>query len=582
MHVLGLEAAMRWVLGLILAFPFCAQAAAADAARPNILIVLVDDAGLGDYSCEGQPFFKSPNIDRLHDRSIRFADFHVTPMCTPTRGQLLTGLDAVRNGATSVTGGRSFIREGIPTLPQMLAAGGYRTGIFGKWHLGDNYPNRPMDRGFQTALWLKGWGFTSAPMFSNSLIDGWCWRGDKRENFKGYITDICFNEAMAWMRTQNESKQPFFCYLPLNAAHAPWEVPEKYAKPYMEKANKAAPYFGMLANIDENMGKLEKFLDESHLRDNTILIFMNDNGGTGGVRFFNAGLRGHKTEYIDGGHRSPCYITWPAGKLRPAGEIADVAQIQDLAPTLLDFAGIQLPNGYSADGANLAPLLRGRIDALPERTLVVQYSRAKLEKWECCVIRGKWRLVEGKELYDIVADRAQKNDLAKQNPEMVKSLRDYYEKWWGALGDKVNEFVPIGVGSEKQPHVSLSSSDWQDVYCDNAGHIRNAVGGPRGGPWNINVMKAGDYDITLRRWPEELNLPLSAPEPKGGKALPIAAASLTVAGQTLSAKAADPQATTITIRATLPAGRTQLHGWFQDAQGKDLCGAFYADVTPAK
>lgn len=573
---------MRWVLGLIAVLVLVGGNAFAADAKPNILIVLVDDAGLGDFSCEGHPFLKTPNVDRLHARSIRFTDFHVAPMCTPTRGQLMTGLDAVRNGATSVTGGRSFIRDGIPTLPKMLAAGGYRTGSFGKWHLGDNYPNRPIDRGFQTAYWLKGWGFTSAPEFSNAMIDGTYIRGTQREPFKGYITDVCFDEAMKWMREQQSAKQPFFCYVPLNAVHAPWQVPQKYVTPFVEKAKNAATYFGMLADVDENMGRLEKFLDETRLRDNTIVIFMSDNGGTGGVKFYNAGLRGHKTEYYDGGHRVPCYISWPAGNLRAPGDLKDPAQIQDLLPTLLDFAGVQQPNGYSSDGADLAPLLRGKIDALPERTLVVQYSRAKLEKWECCVIRDRWRLVNGTELYDIVADRAQKNDLAKQQPEVLKSLRDYYEKWWANLGDKVNEFVTISVGSESQPHVMLSSSDWQDVYCDNAGHIRNAVGGPRGGPWNIKVEKEGDYDIALRRWPVELNLPLNAPEAKGGKALPIASATITVAGQTVAAKSENPQATAITKRIHLPAGRTQLHAWFQDAQGKDVCGAYYAEVTPAK
>src|SRR4051812_9157684 len=142
------------------------------APRPNILIVLVDDAGYGDFSCHGHPWLKTPNIDRLHDESVRFTDFHVAPMCTPTRGQLLTGMDALRNAAASVTAGRAFLRPGISTLPQQLAKAGYDTGIFGKWHLGDSYPHRPMEKGFQTAVWIKGWGFTSAPEFNNTLMDG--------------------------------------------------------------------------------------------------------------------------------------------------------------------------------------------------------------------------------------------------------------------------------------------------------------------------------------------------------------------------------------------------------------------------
>jgi arylsulfatase len=558
------------------------SSALAAESKPNILIVLVDDAGLGDFGCEGHPFLKTPNIDRLHGQSVRLTDFHVAPMCTPTRGQLMTGLDAVRNGATSVTGGRSFIRQGIPTLPQMLAAGGYHTGIFGKWHLGDNYPNRPMDRGFQTALWLKGWGFTSAPMFSNSLIDGWCWRGEKEEPFKGYITDVCFDEAMSWMKRQNEAKQPFFCYLPLNAAHAPHQVPEKYSKPFIQQAKGAAGFFGMLANIDENMGRLEEFLGKSGLRDNTIVVFMTDNGGTAGVRFWNSSMRGHKTEFYEGGHRVPCYIRWPAGNLRKPDDFNDPTQIQDLVPTLLDFAGVKPPADCRCDGVSLVEPLRSPAAHVTPRAFVVQYSRAKLEKWECCVVYNSWRLVNGTELYDVSTDRSQSRNVAKEQPEIVAMLRAHYEKWWDALGPKVNEFVPTSIGAAAQPHVMLSSSDWQDVYCDNAGHIRNAIGGPRGGPWNVNVEKAGTYEITLRRWPAELKLPLSAPEPNGGKAMPIAGATLSIAGQTVSGKTGEGSAESITFNITLPGGPTQLQAWFQDAQGKDLCGAYYADVTLAK
>src|SRR5436190_14556057 len=194
---------------------------AVDPTKPNVLIVLVDDAGYGDFGCHGHPFLKTPNIDRLHDESVRFTDFHVSPMCTPTRGQLMTGMDALRNGAASVTAGRAFIRPGITTLPEQLTKAGYGTGIFGKWHLGDSYPHRPMDKGFQAAVWLKGWGFSSAPEFTNTHFDGRCYRGAAEARFKGYITDFSFAEATTWMGERAAKKEPFLCYLPLHAAHAP-------------------------------------------------------------------------------------------------------------------------------------------------------------------------------------------------------------------------------------------------------------------------------------------------------------------------------------------------------------------------
>lgn len=200
---------MKSLLALLLAFVTTASAAQ----KPDVLIVLVDDAGMGDFGCLGHPFLKTPHIDRLHSESVRLTDFHVTPMCSPTRGQLLTGVHGLRTGVTSVTAERTFLRPEFPTMPQMFAAAGYRTGLFGKWHLGDSHPHRPMDKGFDTAVWTRGWGFTSAPEFSNTLLDGRILRGDREEKFPGYITDFCFDEAMKWMRGRQVEAKPFFCFL---------------------------------------------------------------------------------------------------------------------------------------------------------------------------------------------------------------------------------------------------------------------------------------------------------------------------------------------------------------------------------
>ncbi len=555
---------------------WCASALGAGA-KPNVLIVLVDDAGYGDFSCHGNPVLKTPNIDKLHGESVRFTDFHVSPMCTPTRGQLMTGSDALRNAASSVTAGRSFIRPEIPTLPEMLRAGGYRTGIFGKWHLGDSYPHRPMDRGFGTAVWLRGWGFTSAPEFANTLFDGECYRGDVRGKFSGYITDFCFDEAMKWMRERKNAREPFFCYLPLNAAHGPCIVAEKYSAPFGPKM--PAKFFGMIANIDENMGRLDAFLRQSGLRDDTIVIFATDNGGTAGVRVFNAGLRGHKTEYYDGGHRVPCFVRWPAGGLRPAGDIDTPTEVQDLAPTLLDFCGVETPKSAHFDGADLADVMRGRAK-LPDRMFVVQFGQAPgqvvpPEKWRSCVVWNQWRLVHGTELYDVRADRAQTHDLAAAKPEVVEKMRAHYEKWWAGIEPKLNDFIPLALGAGEQNPVELSSSDWQDTYADNAGHIRDGAGGPQGGPWNVEVRTAGEYEIAVSRWPFALNRSLTTADPEGGKAFPIAGGKLTIAGQQLTAKA-QPGSDRLVFQAKLPAGRTQLHAWFQDEAGRDLCGAYYA------
>lgn len=556
---------------------FLAPGSNAVAKKPNIIILLTDDQGYGDLSCLGNPVLKTPYMDRLHAESVRLTDFHVAPMCSPTRGQLLTGMDALRNGATSVTAGRCYLRPGIPTLPEILRAAGYRTGLFGKWHLGDNYPHRPMDRGFEESNYVLGWGFTSAPEFSNTLFDGRCWRNGIESRFTGYCTDYWFNEAMKWMKERKEKNELFFLYLPTTAPHFPHIVADKYSDPYKGKG--PAKFFGMIANIDENMGRLEEFLKQTGLRDNTILIFMGDNGGTDGIRLYNAGMRGGKTQLYDGGHRVHCFIRWSAGKIRGPRDISTPTQAQDILPTLLDLCNIPKPAKARFDGVSLAGLLQGTQTKLPDRMLVVQYGQ-DLRKGNACVIWNKWRLVRDRELYDIVADPGQRKDVAANHPDVVKAMREHYGRWWEEVSPKINDMVTTSIGSEKQNPVQLSSTDWEwpGTWADNAYWVREAVGGPRGGAWNVLVERDGVYEIALRRWPAELDLPLNAREAGGGKALPIAAARLQVAGLDLAAQTA-PTDKAAVFRVHLPKGKTKLHGWFKDADGRDLCGAYYARVT---
>ncbi len=564
---------------------------AAEVQRPNVLIVMSDDQGLGDFSFTGNPVLKTPALDAFARESVRLTDFHVAPMCSPTRGQLMTGLAALRNGATSVTAGRTFLRPGLPTLPEVFAAGGYRTGIFGKWHLGDVYPHRPVDKGFHESLYHLGWGqLHSTPEFDWPLIDGRAFRNGVEQRYQGHCTDVWFDVAMAWMKQQQAAGQPFFCYLPTNAPHAPHIDLEQYIAPY-RKDGLPAGFFGMIAHIDARFGDLDKFLKETGLRDDTIVIFSTDNGGTAGVKTFNAGLRAGKTTYYDGGHRVPCWIRWPNGKLGPARDIDVPTQNTDLLPTLCDFCGVKPPERPAADlpyaGISLAKLLQSGA-ALPERTLVVQYGQTP-KKDEACVIRGPWRLVKGTELYDVAADRAQTHDRASERPEIVTRLKTDYDTWWAGVEPLVNQFVPQSIGSAKQPVVELTSGDWEGIYADNVGFVREAVGGPTGGHWHIRVERAGTYEFTLRRWPAQTEAALGAkygPSEKSPTNKPnvkvvgfptIAAAHLELSGvhETIEC---DPQSTAATLNITLPAGVTTMKAWFADAQGKDLCGAFFVTV----
>jgi len=356
------------------------QVMAEETATPNVIVVITDDQGYGDLACNGNPVLRTPNLDRLHSESLRLVDFHVAPMCTPTRGQLLSGRDCLANGAMNVSSGRTFLRRELPTLADILAASGYRCGQFGKWHLGDNYPYRPQDRGFHEALFYPSSHIGSAADYwNNHYFDDTYQHNGRREKFTGYTTDVFFDEAIRWMQGQAAAKQPFFCYLATATAHGPLFVPERFRRQYEgrelpgvapNQRGSVARFFGMVANIDDNMGRLDEFLRSSALHHNTILIFMTDNGGTAGVPVFNAGMRGRKIELYEGGHRVPCFIRWPAGSLRPAADLAELTQVQDLLPTITDLCDVKRPADAKFDGVSLAPLLRGAVDRLPDRTLV--------------------------------------------------------------------------------------------------------------------------------------------------------------------------------------------------------------------
>jgi arylsulfatase len=562
------------------------HALAAEAAKkpspPNVIVLLTDDQGYGDLSCHGNPVLKTPNLDKLHRESVRLTDFHVAPMCTPTRGQLLTGVDALRSGASSVCAGRSFIRRGIPTMAELFAASGYRTALFGKWHLGDSYPNLPNDRGFQEAVYHLGWGITSmADLWQNDYFDGRFRHNGVLKPYKGYCTDVWFDLAKSWIKERHKRGEPFFLYLPTNAPHGPLWVPEKYKKPYLGRG--PAAFFGMIANIDENFGKLEALLRETGLRDNTLLLYMNDNGGTAGVKVFNAGMRGRKTEYYDGGHRAICFARWPNGKLRKPGDVDALTQVQDVLPTLIELCDLKVPKKVRFDGTSLARLLRGTAD-LPERMLVVQYGQRPV-KWEGAVLWNKWRLVHGKELYDLKTDPGQAKDVAASQPAVLKKMRAHYEKWWAGVAPRLDDFNPISVGSGVENPVTLTAADWANVYCDNMYDLR--AGRDRNGPWHLLVERDGTYEIELRRWPREADAAIAAGVPAfkavdgglpAGKALPIAKARLKL-GAVDETKPVAATAKGVTFTLKLKAGtRTTLQTWFYDAAGKELCGAYFAYV----
>lgn len=581
---------LRYPLLFICAFVAMATPRPTDAAtKPNVIIVLTDDQGYGDLSCHGNPTLKTPNLDRLHGQSVRLTDFHVSPMCTPTRSQLLTGRDALDNGAMNVSSGRSMIRREIPTLADVFAAGGYRTGLFGKWHLGDVYPHRPQDRGFEKAVWFPSSHIPSAPdRWNNDYFDT-TYRTEtgRLESFPGYCTDVQFDLAMKWMQERAGSGEPFFTYLALNSAHAPLWVPDEYREPYRALDPKLCSFFAMIANIDHNMGRLEDWLERTGLRENTILIFMSDNGGTVGVKYFNAGMKGGKITLWEGGHRVPMFVRWPAGKLGEPRDVDALTHVQDVLPTLIDFCGLKPPADSKFDGINLADLLRGKASSLPERMLIVQFSRmnsARPEPFDATVLWNKWRLIHGTDLYDVATDLAQDHNVAGEHPEVVAKMRGHYETWWADVEPRVNELSPLVVGSDAEPTTLLSPADWQDVILDQQRDVRVAL--PRNGPWNLEVSRDGVYVFELRRWPREADVAIRAGVPPfkavdgelpEGKALPIAKATLKVGDIQLSSPvSADDKFIRFSI--PLKKGDVQAQTWFYDDAGTELCGAYYVYV----
>ncbi len=565
------------------------QPAAAASRKPNVVIVLTDDQGYGDLSCHGNPVLKTPHTDRLHDEGVRFTDFHVAPMCTPTRSQLMTGRDALDNGAMNVSSGRTMIRRGIPTMADVFAGSGYRTGIFGKWHLGDVYPYRPQDRGFQKAIWYPSSHITAAPDFWNNDYFDPRFRiedGTVRQ-FKGYCTDILFDEAMAWMKARAKAGEPFFTYLALNAAHGPLYVPDRYREPYRSLGGGVASFFGMIANIDENLGRLDRMLRETGLRDDTILIFMTDNGGTAGVKTFNAGMKGKKMTLWEGGHRVPFFIRWPAGRLGEPRDIGELTHVQDLLPTLIDLCSLKSPPDPKRDGVSLAGLLRGETTKLPDRMLVVQFSRMgepAPKKGEAAVLWKRWRLLNDRELYDLAADPMQDRDVASEHPEIVAKMREHYDAWWADVEPAVNTLSDITIGSEAEPLTLLSPADWQDVFLDQQRQVRR--GEAKSGPWGLDVARDGTYVFELRRWPREADAALAAALPvfrqvdgelPEGTALPIARAKLRV-GTFEQMRDANPGDTFVRFDVPLKKGPTKAQAWFYDAAGKELCGVYYVYV----
>lgn len=461
--------------------------------RPNVILILTDDQGYGDLSLHGNTQLATPHMDSIAQEGAQFTHFHSSPVCSPTRSSLLTGRYNYRTGVVDTYLGRSMMRPQELTLAEMLRGAGYRTGIFGKWHLGDNYPLRAPDQGFEESLVLNGGGLLQPgdppeeltgvkPSYFNPVLS----RNGKWEKTQGYCTDIYFREAMAFMT--RAARQPFFCYIATNAPHTPLEVDEELVKPYRARGldDVTARIYAMVANIDENIGKLKQYLAERNLERDTMLVFLTDNGPQ--QRRYNAGMRQLKGTIYEGGVRVPCFMKWPAA-IAPGTKVDRLAAHIDLAPTILEAAGAKTM--ARMDGRSLLPLARDpeAQQTWSDRTIFLQWHRGDQPESfrQSAVLTQRYELANGTELYDLEKDPTESKDIAAEEPSIVRQLRTSYEAWFADVGK--NGYAPPRIVLSKLAPTLLTRQDWRG---DGASWDSKGIG-----HWEVQAAFAGPYRVTI-------------------------------------------------------------------------------------
>ncbi|MHC4882751.1 MAG: arylsulfatase [Planctomycetota bacterium] len=428
--------------------------------RPNIVLIMTDDQGYGQLGCQGHPWLNTPNIDALCKQSTAFLDFHVSPTCSPTRAALMTGNVPFKNGVTHTGGARARLALSAVTLPQLLKEQGYTTGIFGKWHLGcDREEYLPGSRGFDE-VFIHGYGGIGQPedVPGNKYMDPIIRHNDKFVQTKGFCTDVFFTQSLGWIK-RNKDK-PFLAYIATNAPHGPFVAPPGNRKRFIEMGmSRGQPgFYGMIENIDENVGRLMAYLKEWDLERDTLVVFISDNGfilaGTGVGKIgnkdgepifaYNAGLKGGKKTVHEGGTRVPAFFRWK-GVLKEGVECKALAAHIDILPTLIEFAGGDLPENL--DGKSLLTLLENPDADWSDRNLFFHVGRwadrigpdkSKYDKKAGFAVRDShYLLVNNEELYDILNDPGETRNLYAQKPEVVQAMQTSYDQWW----DEVRPFM---------------------------------------------------------------------------------------------------------------------------------------------
>ncbi len=521
------------ILILLLTLAACtpeSEQGAADTRPPNIVLIITDDQGYGDLGFHGNPDIHTPVLDSLARRSTRFPFFYVSPVCAPTRSSLMTGRYSLRTGIYDTYNGGAMMATEETTLAELLQNAGYTTGIFGKWHLGDTYPFRPNDQGFTESLIHPSGGMGQVGdvynyfEYDRSYFDPTLLRNGEAVETQGYCSDVFTDGALDFIETNKE--HPFFLYLSFNAPHTPLQLPEDYEQQYADLTFDPAAYpqegrpfpdmserdiddarrvYGMVTNIDDNVGRVWDQLDRLNLTENTLLIFMTDNGPQQ-VRY-TGGLRGQKGTVYEGGIRVPFFMHWP-GHVPEDHEVEVYAAHIDLVPTLSQVANLSIPEDLNLDGHNLMPAIEGTPVAWADRPLFFYWQRGIPEPYRNVAVRkGPSKLVghaaydataEDFELFDIARDPYEQTNLNASHPDVVADLKQTFDGWF----EEVLRSPHLGI-----QRIRLGTTHENPVILN-----RNDARGTRGmwaqekiyGYWDVAVEEAGRYDVTFRF---ERNLP---------------------------------------------------------------------------
>jgi arylsulfatase A len=477
---------MRWVLGLALLLPAQAEE------RPNVLLIIADDMGWGDIRSHGNDRIDTPNLDRLAAEGARFDRFFVSPVCAPTRAALLTGRWPLRTGVHGVTRGYETMRAGEVTIAEVLRDAGYATGAFGKWHNGAHYPNHPNGQGFE-----EFFGFCGGHW--NNYFDTTLERNREPVRTKGFITDVLADAAIAFI--EKHRARPFFCYVPFNAPHSPFQVPDRHFDRHKARGldDRTASVYGMVENVDENVGRLLAKLAELKIAGKTLVVFLTDNGPN--TDRFNGGMKGRKGSVDEGGVRVPLFMRWP-GKIAPGIEVAEPTAHIDLFPTLLALAGIPAPRAVRFDGRSLLKLVLRQGAGWRDRNLFREHNNRG------AVRTGRWLWVsagKGAQLYDMLEDPEQKKDVAGQNADVAAELKEAYERWHAEVTRDLVDRPPVPVGHAEAPVVEMPAPE---AYLEGGLHWKGKAGfandwiagwtDTKDAPaWELDVAREGRFAVTL-------------------------------------------------------------------------------------